>query len=315
MFLTREALEHGYTQRDLTNARRARHIARVRHGAYTARTTWDASDETDRHLLRAHAVLHSHGSAVALSHTSGALDHGLRAWEPDLQRIHVTRLDGGPARIIGDVVYHAGSWTPDDVLLSASGHLAMTPLRCGLDHAAISSVEQGVVTLDSVVDHGHATTDEILAAHAARERWPGSHRLQLTVRLVRAGAQSLFESRGRHLCWLQHLPEPVLQFEVRDPSGALIGITDMAWPEHGLLAEFDGRVKYGRFLRQGETAADAVVREKVREDRIREATGWLMIRLIWADLYRPEATAARIRRMMRQAACGRTDHTKRSLPT
>lgn len=302
VFLTREALARGYSDRDLANARRAQHIVRVRHGAYTAKTTWDSVDEGGRHLLRAYAVLHSHGDSVALSHTSGALAHGLRAWEPDLRPIHVTRLDGGPARMIGDVVYHAGSWNPDDVLLSASGHLTMTPLRCGLDHAAISSVEKGLVTLDSVIDLGHATLEEIIATHAARLRWPGSLRLQLTVRLVREGAQSILETRGRHMCWGQHLPEPVLQFEVRDAFGALIGITDMAWPEYKLLLEFDGRVKYERFLRAGETAADAVIREKIREDRLREATGWLMIRLTWADLYRPEATAARIRRLMRQAA-------------
>ena len=29
------------------------------------------------------------------------------------------------------------------------------------------------------------------------------------------------------------------------------------------------------------------MREKKREDLLRELTGWLMIRLIWADLFRP----------------------------
>ena len=98
--------------------------------------------------------------------------------------------------------------------------------------------------------------------------------------------------------WTQHLPEPQLQFKVYDELGNLIGITDFAWPEFGLLGEFDGKIKYGRLLKKGETASDAVVREKEREDRIREITRWLMIRYVWRDLYRPEATAARTRRLM-----------------
>ena len=54
--------------------------------------------------------------------------------------------------------------------------------------------------------------------------------------------------------WTQHLPEPQLQFKVYDEVGNLIGITDFAWPEFGLLGEFDGKIKYGRLLKDGETA-------------------------------------------------------------
>jgi hypothetical protein len=91
------------------------------------------------------------------------------------------------------------------------------------------------------------------------------------------------------------LPEPVLQFEVRDAAGTFVGRTDFAWPEYGLLGEFDGFSKYGRLRRPGETVEEAVVREKTREDLLREVTGWLMIRLIWRELFTPDATAARLR--------------------
>jgi hypothetical protein len=43
---------------------------------------------------------------------------------------------------------------------------------------------------------------------------------------------------------------------------------------------------------------DAVLREKRREERVCEITGWKCIRIIWADLYDPERTAARIRAVM-----------------
>ncbi len=37
------------------------------------------------------------------------------------------------------------------------------------------------------------------------------------------------------------------------------------------------------------------MREKRREDLLRRLTGWSMLRLVWADLERPAATAAIIR--------------------
>ena len=43
---------------------------------------------------------------------------------------------------------------------------------------------------------------------------------------------------------------------------------------------------------------DAVLREKRRESRIAELTGWRCIRITWADLERPSATMARILAML-----------------
>ena len=87
-----------------------------------------------------------------------------------------------------------------------------------------------------------------------------------------------------------------------DDHGNLIGITDFAWPDLRLLGEFDGRIKYGRLLKEGEEPGDAVFREKEREDLLREITGFMMIRYIWANLFDPRTMAARTRRKMRMAA-------------
>ena len=69
-----------------------------------------------------------------------------------------------------------------------------------------------------------------------------------------------------------------------------------------MFLEFDGKVKYERLLEDGERASDVVVREKQREDMICRLTGWRCIRLVWADLYTPQQTAARIRAMFRPVA-------------
>ena len=70
------------------------------------------------------------------------------------------------------------------------------------------------------------------------------------------------------------LPEPELQVDFHDGSG-LIGRVDMWWPGLGVIGEADGLVKYG-------TGAD-VVREKVREDRLR-ATGRMVVRWTWSEI-------------------------------
>jgi hypothetical protein len=110
------------------------------------------------------------------------------------------------------------------------------------------------------------------------------------------------ESRGRWLFRASGLPAPILQYEVLRADGTIVGVSDWAWREYGLLGEFDGRVKYGRLLKPGESAGDAVFREKRREDELREVTGWPMFRLIWSDYDRPVATIDRIRRLIQRAA-------------
>ena len=59
--------------------------------------------------------------------------------------------------------------------------------------------------------------------------------------------------------------------------------------------EFDGRIKYGRLLKPGQDAGDAVRAEKRREDAIRDED-WGVVRWVWADLARPDQLAGRVRR-------------------
>jgi hypothetical protein len=67
-----------------------------------------------------------------------------------------------------------------------------------------------------------------------------------------------------------------------------------------VAAEFDGMVKYGRLLRQGEESGDAVFREKQREDRLRDA-GWIVTRWVWDELGNPAVIVSRVREALRRA--------------
>lgn len=114
-------------------------------------------------------------------------------------------------------------------------------------------------------------------------------------------AESVGESRGLWLFWAEHLPSPVLQYVVRD-GRRFVGRTDWGWPRIPGLGEFDGKVKYGRLLKEGQDPGEVVFREKKREDDLREVTGAWMIRLTWDDLDQPAATARRVRRLFARAS-------------
>ena len=111
------------------------------------------------------------------------------------------------------------------------------------------------------------------------------------------------ESRTYYFLWRNHFPAPEPQFEVYD-GPLLFAYLDFAFPDLGFWIEFDGKEKYLKFRRHGETVVDAVIREKQRESRIAELTGWRCVRITWADLADPARLARRIRSVMASTAPG-----------
>ena len=155
---------------------------------------------------------------------------------------------------------------------------------------------------DDFIRRELTTTEELRQLSEAMKDWPGALILRLVVDLATGKSESVGESLGWLLFRNQRLPRPEQQFEVPHPDGRVAGRTDWAWPKHRLFGEFDGIGKYVRYLREGETVADAVMREKRREDMLRELTGWTFIRLVWGDLFRAEHTARRVVAAMARAA-------------
>lgn len=300
--LRREMVAFGATDQEIGASVRHGVLCRIRQGAYTTPDHWFSTTEVERHRLRCIAVSRQLGDRVALTHTSSLIMQGIAVWGVDLGPVHVTRLDGGFGRSEAGVVHHEGRIGENDLVLTTRGAPVSTPARAVIEHASISSTESGLVSADDALHKRVTDLDELGRRFLSMGRWPGTQRVHLVVRLADERIESPGESRSRYLFWRHGLPAPTLQFEVYDAHGNLIGITDFAWPDHGLLGEFDGRVKYGRLLKPGQEPSDVVFAEKRREDRLRELTGWSMIRLAWGDLSTPEHTAQRVRRMLRKAA-------------
>ena len=99
--------------------------------------------------------------------------------------------------------------------------------------------------------------------------YPSSVRARKVIDFSTGKSGSLGESLSRVQFHALGIVPPELQVPFHDGDG-LIGYADFYWPELDLIGEFDGEVKYRdkRYLR-GTLPIDALIREKVREDRLR----------------------------------------------
>ena len=299
-FLRREAMSHDVDDGALRRGLRSGHLVRVRHGAYTFDDLWTAASASERHMVLAGAVSMVHPDRVALTHHSAVAMHGFESWRLPLDKVHVTRMDDGAGRSAGDVVHHVGRLAQTDVV-AIRDVLTVQAVRAALESATLLDAERALVLLDSGLRQKLFTPEDLARQAAVMSGWPHSAKLQVVARLADGRSGSVGESRCRHLFWRLGLPAPLLQYDVHDERG-LVGTCDFAWPGAGLLGEFDGKVKYQRYLRPGESASDAVFREKQREDRLRRATGWRVVRLTWDMLDAPQQAAMYVRALLRGVA-------------
>ena len=294
--LRRELIAAGHDDRQIRAMVKSGELHRVRHGAYVSGELWRSLSAADRHRVLVRAVLRrSHPSTVA-THVSAAVEHGAPVWGIGLEEVHTTRTDGMPGRREAGVVHHRGKMLEDDVE-EVNGIRVSKAARCGVEVCASAGVESALVTVNGLLHARRCTVDELVALADSLKHWPDSLTTNIVLRLCDHRVASAGESRTSHLCWGQRLPRPEPQVPVIDEYGRMFAFVDFAWPGLGVFLEFDGREKYFRFRRDGETLDQFLLREKRREERICQLTGWVCIRITWADLERPVETARRIRRL------------------
>ena len=298
VFLRREAEALGYDDKTLAKLIRADVFHRVRHGAYTFGDIWSGLTENERYGLLCRAVYHQSKTEVVLSHLSSANEWGCPLWDADKREAHLTRVDGKTGRREAGVCQHRGELLEADVV-DHNGLPIMSPTRTALELTTLTDVEHALVEIDDLLHRKLTTPDKLVSRFELMSHWPDTLRTGLVLRLMEGRSESVGETRIRYLCWIQRLPTPIPNYPILDRHGKEVHRVDLAWPSLGLFLEFDGKVKYQRYLREGESVTDAVLREKKREELVCELTGWRCIRTIWADLYQPEQTAARIRAMFR----------------
>lgn len=295
LILRSEALAGGINDGEIARHRRAGRWASVRGGAYIDGAT-RALGRHERHRLLIEATLSKVRRPAVVSHLSAAVLHGLPLWSIPLTAVHVTRNPPAKSDSDRNLICHVCRLDSDEVTL-VDGMPVTNPTRTILDLGRLIGFAPALIAADDAL-HRVLTTRELLltgldGVHGTR----GSRNAARVVDFADGRSESVGESRSRVLLADARLPVPDLQVPVYADGGFFLGRGDFGYREEKVLGEFDGRVKYGRLLRPGQTAGDAVFDEKRREDAIRDA-GWQVARWTWADLDVPGLVAARLQRAL-----------------
>lgn len=295
--LRRELIAQGYTDQQIRALVKSGQLVRIRHGAYVESEIWQELDAANRHRLHVRAVLKRAHPATVVTHVSAAVERGAPVWGIPLDVVHVTRTDQKAGRREAGVVHHCGV-LPEDEVEVVNGVPLSRPARCAVEVTTQAAVEQALVTVNGMLHAQLMTHEELAVAVESFKHWPDTLATRIVLQLADSRVQSPGESRTLYLCWAQHLPRPEPQVPILDEYGRVIAYVDFAWMHYGVFMEFDGKAKYQRFRRKGETLEEFLIREKQREERICQLTGWVCIRISWADLENPARTARRIRRIL-----------------
>ncbi|HVL84089.1 MAG TPA: hypothetical protein VM367_07370 [Pseudonocardia sp.] len=291
---TSELRRSGFTAQEVQRMRRCGELVAIRRGTYLAGALPDDSEE--RHRLLVRATLGELGAEAVISHVSAAVLHGVSTWGVRLDRVTVTRARRSGGRVHPRVHLRTAPLDPAEIVL-VDGIAATSPGRTVVDVVRSVPFEQGVVVADSALAARLVDAGALEQAVRRARGWPGAPLARRVVAFADGRSGSVGESRSRVAIARAGLPAPVLQWAVRTGDGRVREV-DFGWIERRTVGEFDGRVKYGRLLRPGEDAGEAVYREKVREDWLR-AEGLGVARWGWSDLADFRAAAARIRRAFR----------------
>ena len=301
LMTTADLLANGYDDKAITRLVRRQVLHRIRHGAYTWGDHWDSLEPRGRRDLVRRAVLRNARTPTLLAGPDAAEILGAPVWDMG-DETHVSRLDQKADRRVAGRIPHRGSLLVGDVTIR-DGLPITAGTRTALDVISIApDQEHALVIVDGLL-HARETTPELLEqAAAALAHVPGSLAVPRVLGCADGRHESAGETRSAAMFRRGQLPRHLPQYEVHDRSGRVIARLDFAWPELKVWVEFDGKEKYLRYRRPGESVADAVLREKRREELISGLTGWRCVRIVWADLYYPERTIARIISAMRGEA-------------
>lgn len=300
--LRRELAAAGVTDDELSRARRHGMLQRVRRGAYLSAVT-DPQRVPDRvalHCLAVRAAVRTVSADAVVSHGSAAALHGIGLWRVPLDRVEMTRSRRSGARAGRELRLHAATLDTDEIT-EVDGIAVTSVARTVADIARSVPFAPAVAVADNAMFRELTTHDAITDAVARATRRPGSPAARRVLAAADGRADGPGETRSRLLMHTLGLPAPELQHPVCDRTGQVLGWVDFWWERERVAGEFDGRAKYGRLLRPGQDAGDAVFAEKVREDAIR-AEDVTVVRWIWRDLAGPAAFAATAGRLTRALA-------------
>jgi hypothetical protein len=275
-------LAAGVSDDEMRRMRRRGELVRIWRGTYVDPADPRLRRPEERHVLQVAAAMPRIAADAVVSHQSAAVLHGLPVWNLPLGRVHVTRSRRSSASHTRRLWVHAAPLDPDELAM-VEGTAVTSVARCLVDIARTTGFEEAVAVFDAALHRHLVSRAELVGALDRAARWPGSPKARRAVEFADPRAMSVGESRSRVAMARLGVAAPVLQWDVADARGQVLGTADFGWPEHGIAGEFDGFVKYGRLVRPGQVPADVVVAEKRREDRMRTALRGF-VRWVWDEI-------------------------------
>lgn len=297
--LTRTLGSQGYDGRDVRRMKRDGNLVPVRRGAYVRERSAERTCADEHRELILATVPQLHDGAV-ISHASAAVLHGLPAWPQAIDRVLLTRnrSSGGNRRSVVQVhtapLPHDHVTTIDDVPVTSLA-------RTVLDLCRTVPIEQAVAAGDRALAFGLVRGPGGLHRSDDAMAWNSTGEACRYVTLFDPRSESPGESVSRVRLHDDGLPAPELQQDVFDENGYFIARADFQWKEQRTIGEFDGKIKYGKLRKPGQSLEDAIFAEKLREDALRDL-GWQIVRWIWADLYRRGVIRDRVLRAFARAS-------------
>lgn len=285
VFTTAQAHRCGVSSAVLGHLTRAGVVASLGRSAHAvAESIPDAP--VARHAQRARAALLVYPDA----HLCGAsllAEAGIALWGVSLDRVELVRP------VNREVLTQMCRIRPASDLVRPAGadraSLAAAVVQLALDEGFVPAVVAG----DHALHSGRADLEVIGETVGGLSFWARSARARTMLSLLDGRSESVGESRLRILLGLNGIAT-VPQVVIRLGAGRMARV-DLLVDGTNVVIEFDGKVKYG--------SGDGTVlfAEKKREDAIRRE-GYLVERVVWADLERPRLLVARIREAVARSA-------------
>lgn len=287
-----DALQRGVSDAELQRLCKSGAWKRLSPGLFTVQAEFEAADPIAAHRLLAESLLRASALDAALSHQSAGVMHRVELWNTPLDVVHMTRNRSHGGRKSDRRHVHSCALHPDDVT-EIDGLRVTSIARTILDLTRSIPFEQAIVAGDNALHTLNVTSADLEKAIAAVPSHPGNRRSRRVLDHLDGRSESVGESRSRVLFIREQLPVPEMQADLFTPEGLHLGRVDFLLEKFGVVGEFDGKVKYGRLVPEGQTPADVLWAEKTREDAIR-AMGWQVVRWTWDERRTPEVIVRRI---------------------
>lgn len=272
---------------------------RLSRGTYVSGPKWSTLHSSDRHLLQ---MLAHHKPDMVYSHQTAAALLQLPLFPFAISRTHCVDQHRG-AQTSRYVTRHQAPVADRDVV-EVAGIRCTNPQRTTRDIVRSAEVRLACGLLDASLRRaerdkpgaGEALRTRLLEGIADSPRARGVAQGRRLLLFADLGAESVLESLARF--WFTKFGISVLtQVSMRTRSGRSYR-PDFLLEGFNVLAEVDGKSKYrDPRLRNGRSAEEVVIDEKLREDELRSDTQMRFLRLMAEHVLRPEAFRASLLRV------------------